>query len=318
MVAAAEVVEQVSCLAAGFVLGAGAELDHRPAAAVGRQVQRLRMQVLAGRVVDELVVEALEDERLVRVDPGHGTGGGHGVVIAEDGGDQRLRLRQQDQFGAQDGHAGRLGADEGLREWEVALGQQGGQVVAGDAPGQFRKRPDTVGVAVAQLAYPPVDVRATFAGVEDPPVLVVGGRADPHPGAVVGEDLQPCHVGGGGAAPLGRRPARVVADHAADRAVVVGRRPRSEHQVVVCSGLRVQVVEEDARLHHHPPRPRSNDSMRLRYLEKSIITATLQHSPARLVPPRESTGTAYSRHVATVATTSSRVRGTTTPIGACR
>jgi hypothetical protein len=50
-----------------------------------------------------------------------------------------------------------------------------------------------------------------------------------------------------------------------------------------------------------------------------MTTATLQHWPARLVPPpRLSTGAPKSRQVATVATTSSTVRGTTTPIGTCR
>ena len=44
--------------------------------------------------------------------------------------------------------------------------------------------------------------------------------------------------------------------------------------------------------------------MRLRYLEKSRTTATLQHWPARLVPPpRDSTGTSCARQTATARTT---------------
>jgi hypothetical protein len=63
----------------------------------------------------------------------------------------------------------------------------------------------------------------------------------------------------------------------------------------------------------------SISSTRFRYFEKSIITATLQHCPARLVPPpREMTGASYSRQRRTVSSTSSTVRGRTTPIGSMR
>jgi hypothetical protein len=49
---------------------------------------------------------------------------------------------------------------------------------------------------------------------------------------------------------------------------------------------------------------------------QSSTTAVLVHWPARLVPPpRDSTGTACSRHTATASTAPSGVRGTTTPIG---
>jgi hypothetical protein len=50
-----------------------------------------------------------------------------------------------------------------------------------------------------------------------------------------------------------------------------------------------------------------------------MTTATLQHWPARLVPPpRGSTGARCSRQTRTVSTTSSRLRGMTTPIGSMR
>src|SRR5690349_16843684 len=63
----------------------------------------------------------------------------------------------------------------------------------------------------------------------------------------------------------------------------------------------------------------STSPIPVRYLEKSITTATLTVSPERLVPPpRLSTGAPYRWQASTVATTSSRVLGTTTPIGTCR
>ena len=59
--------------------------------------------------------------------------------------------------------------------------------------------------------------------------------------------------------------------------------------------------------------------MRVRYLDTSITTAKLTVSPERLVPPpRTRIGAPNSRQAACVATTSSSVLGTTTPIGTWR
>ena len=55
------------------------------------------------------------------------------------------------------------------------------------------------------------------------------------------------------------------------------------------------------------------------YFEKSITTATLQHCPASEVPPpRARIGAPNFRASATVAMTSSALRGNTTPMGICR
>jgi hypothetical protein len=56
-----------------------------------------------------------------------------------------------------------------------------------------------------------------------------------------------------------------------------------------------------------------------RYFDQSTTTATLQHWPARLVPPpRDSIGASCARHTSMVVTTSSIVLGTTTPMGTWR
>ncbi len=65
--------------------------------------------------------------------------------------------------------------------------------------------------------------------------------------------------------------------------------------------------------------PGSTDTTRWQYLVQSITTASLQHWPARLVPPpRERTGAPASRQTATAATAAAALRGTTTPMGTCR
>jgi hypothetical protein len=63
----------------------------------------------------------------------------------------------------------------------------------------------------------------------------------------------------------------------------------------------------------------STDTRWWQYLVQSITTASLQHWPARLVPPpRDRMGAPASRQTATAATAASTLRGTTTPMGTCR
>ena len=85
-------------------------------------------------------------------------------------------------------------------------------------------------------------------------------------------------------------------------------------------GVVAQAVEHDAGLDARElPLDGRSRTIRLRYFEKSSTTATFTAWPARLVPPpRETTGASCSRHAGIAATTSSTVRGMTTPIGTCR
>src|SRR6266516_2172617 len=63
----------------------------------------------------------------------------------------------------------------------------------------------------------------------------------------------------------------------------------------------------------------SSDSILLQYLVQSMTTASLQHCPARLVPPpRDSTGAPNSRHTPIASTAASTLLGSTTPTGTCR
>src|SRR5262249_25950757 len=100
-----------------------------------------------------------------------------------------------------------------------------------------------------QVAQAAVDLGAAAAGGDDPVVLVVGGGADPAAQPVVGDDLEPPDVVDGLAVRLGRGAAGGVADHAAERAVAVRGRLRTELQAVR-GELPVQLVQHDARLHH--------------------------------------------------------------------
>ena len=90
--------------------------------------------------------------------------------------------------------------------------------------------------------------------------------------------------------------AGVVADHAAERAARVRRRVGPERQAVR-SASPPQVVEHRARLdaRRAPRGVELENAVEVR--EKSSTTATLQHWPARTVPPpRVRTGAPCSRH----------------------
>jgi hypothetical protein len=65
--------------------------------------------------------------------------------------------------------------------------------------------------------------------------------------------------------------------------------------------------------------PGSTEMTSWQYLVQSMTTASLQHWPARLVPPpRDSTGAPSSRHTATASAPASALFGSTTPIGTWR
>ena len=189
--------------------------------------------------------------------------------------------------GVKDGDAGALGADQGAGDVEAVLGQKGIEVVvAGDAARNLRKaRADEIAITLAEGVERHVDFAAAAAFRHDRREFLGIGRADRHPQPVIGEDVERAHIVR--SAPRHDRmdAARIVADHAAERVVIVGRRIRSEGQVVLFGGV-AQPIENAAGLDARQPRLRVEVRARsCRYLEKSMRTAALQPWPARLVPP---------------------------------
>ena len=251
---------------AGALLGLGRRLPtglHVEPRAAGRQaVERGVRRVPGPHDVDDRGVDAFDRQR-AKVEEGQDVVGGHELVgEAED--DERPGRRRLDQadLGLQDRGARALGAHESLRQVEAGRRQELVQVVAGDSPGEGGVRRAGLGRVAVQLLDPRTVLvtQGAQCPVEptDPPgflapsgELLVGGGAHGEPGSV-GED----HVEGGhvvdGLAPRDRvGAARVVADHAAEGAAVVGGRVRSERQAVP-AGRPAQVVEHDARLDARP------------------------------------------------------------------
>ncbi len=140
------------------------------------------------------------------------------------------------------------------RDVEAVLGQELVEREAGHAPRDLREaRADLVGVAVAQAAQRAIDLGTPAAVANDAGERRVVGRADGHPRAVVGDDVERDDVVAGLAAHHRVHAAGVVADHPAQRVVRMRRRVRRERQVVALRGV-AQVVEHDARLDARRPR----------------------------------------------------------------
>ena len=230
---AAQVVDQSSRLGVGLVLGVAGEDDHEPAATLRQQAQGLGVHPAFPLERDQPVVEALQLLGLMRRDARRGVGRAGDVRVAEH--DQRLggRLGDQAQLGVQDRDQRALAAGQRPGHVEALLGQQRVQVVARYPARDLRVAlADLIGAGLRQLPQGAVDPGAPAAGRDDGRVLLVAGRPGPEPLAVMSQHLEPDHVVDRLAVGLRGRAAGVVADHAAQRAVIVGGRLRAEHQLV--------------------------------------------------------------------------------------
>ena len=186
---------------------------------------------------------------------GNGIGSGEDIGEADDRQHPLARARYQLEGGVEDGDAGALGADQRAGDVEAVLGQERIEVgVAGDAPRDpGETRADEVAVTPAEFVERAVDLAAAAAGGDDLVQVVVAGRADGHALAVIGEDVEFQDVVGGAPGHDRMDAAGIVADHPAERVVVVGGRVRAEGEVVFLGGV-AQTVEDAARLDACAPR----------------------------------------------------------------
>ncbi len=231
-----------------------AELHQQPAVAVRQALQRIEVGVLLPHQLRHPAVQRLQLGRAaVLQQAGHVVRGRTDVLVTERDDGIARRHRHQVQLGVENGHQRSLAAHQGLGEIEVVLRQQGIQVVAGHPAGDTGIAAPHLGqVPVDEPSQPLVDLRATATALDDPGIVVVRRRPDPHPGPVVGEDVQPPHVVHGLPVRLRGGAARVVADHPAQRTVTVGGRLRPEIQPRA-GELTVEIVQDDTGLDHTAP-----------------------------------------------------------------
>ncbi len=243
-----ERVHQSPGLILGFVQCVGPELDIQPRPALGQKRQPLGIQALPSRVLDEKLVDALEANRFERDHLGDGVAGLVDILIPEQQQDPGGRARHQPESGLEHRHAGALRADQRTGDMEAAFREKVVEVVPGNAPRDRRKaRADQVRVAIAQPHQAAVDLAPGPAFPND--LIEIGGtgRTDAEPKPAVGEDVQFIDVVVG--LPRHHRvdAARVVADHAPDRAPAVRRRVRRKRQVMAL-GFVSKPIEHDAGL----------------------------------------------------------------------
>ena len=159
-----------------------------------------------------------------------------------------LRAPDQRHLRVEDDGAGALAADQCARDVKPAFGQQIVQVVTGDSPGNARElRANGVGVPIPNRAKGRVELCATAALPGDSVEVGVARRAHGQLGAVVEQNTQLFDVVDGLAGEQRVRAARVVADHAAQRAAAVRGGVGTERELVRF-GPAPQRVEDDAGL----------------------------------------------------------------------
>ncbi len=192
------------------------------------------------------MVHALAGDAARRHHVGHVVGSREHVRVAHHDQGPGGRAVHQPQLRLEDGGQRGLGADERARDIEAVLGQQRRQVVARDAPGDVGEAgTDLVRVPVTQVAHAAVDLSDTTRRRDGLCQRAIIGGADRQARSVVGEDVELEHVVLGSTGHHRVHAARVVADHAAEGAVGVGRRVGPEGEVMDL-GCVAQLVEHDA------------------------------------------------------------------------
>jgi hypothetical protein len=244
----------------GLVLAIGhrvrSEFDQQPGAAIWQGRLAPRADALEAHVFEQHSVEAFESDRVVLHDHRHRGGGDVDVFVAEHQKAPDLRARHQANQSLEHGDAGAFGTHQSSRHVEAVLGQQLVQVIAGNAPGDFGEAfADLIAIGVAHLHEALVDLAPASASGDDPDELL--GRSRPHvqDQSVVSHDLEPFDVVRGEPGHDRVDAARVVADHPAQRAPVVGRRVGAEGELVAL-GRSSQGVEDDPGLDSRSSRGR--------------------------------------------------------------
>ena len=188
--------------------------------------------------VDHGAFEAFEADRPELQDVGNVIGCRERVRISQ--ADQHAMLRAPDQRdpGLEHDRARPLAANQRARHVEPVLGQKLVEVVAGHASrdaGDPLANP--TGMSLDQRAQLRID-RSTPSALVDDGVDGRGfRRAHGESRPVVQQNRQLFDVVDGLAGEQRMRPARVVADHAAERAAAVGRRIRAEGEAMGLGGV---------------------------------------------------------------------------------
>ncbi len=180
-----------------LLAGVGTELHEQPATGIGRSGQlgdAVRVEILELLVPDKPAVDQLEPDGAPLLDRGPVVGGFGDLVVGDHDERPPVQPGGELELGLEYGRAGPLGARQGARDVEAALGQQLVEVVARDTPRHplhgHEPLTDGVGVALTQVAQAGVDLPFAPAPGDDLLELVLLVHAHGEAGAVVGEDVE--------------------------------------------------------------------------------------------------------------------------------
>ena len=267
------------------VVGAvGAKLDEQERASVGQQAHCV--ESLGAREVRQMMVEALERLRAMLQNPRHLVGGEVNIVEAEHHQREASRTGHQPQRRRERDPERPFRADQRARQVAPALRQKLVEVVAGDAARNFRiTPPNLISRALYERARRGINLALAAAARRQRRRLALAACTERQPRAVVERDFQRLDVVDSLAVSGGVSAARIVADHPADRAAVLGRRIGREEQAVAGSTAALSWACTTPGSTTARPRSASIRRIEFMYLEKSSTIAALQAWPASAVPP---------------------------------
>ena len=240
---------ELLCLRVGLLGRPRAELDEQRSFAERQQLELVETHAFGAKRIGYGVVESFEANRLVRQDGGHVIGRDErvGKSDAHETAERRACREAKRRF--EHRHAGALAADQRTSHVEALFGQQLVKVVTGHAARDAREFfTDERGEPIADAFQAGVNLSLAAAGADDRLELGVARGADAHPRPVIQHHLERVDVVDGLSSHQGVHAARVVADHAAERATAVRRRIGRKRQVVHFGRI-TNAIEHDAGLH---------------------------------------------------------------------
>ncbi len=231
-----------------FLARFAAEFRDQPCIAVGQEFRAGRLFALAMHVFDDVFLKRLETDGTKFADGRSVISSREQIRVADDQQRAMLGAVHQPRCGAENDDARAFRPDQRARHIETVFREQLIEVVTGHAPRDSRvPLPHQRRVAIAQIAQLPVNNAALTSFGNDSREFIIARAANAHAAALVCKDVEFLDVIDGFTCHHRVHAARVVADHAADRAVLMRRRIGSERELVFFSGV-IQVIPDDTRL----------------------------------------------------------------------
>src|ERR1700687_423077 len=239
---------QMAGLRFGFLGSVGAEFDHQPATAFGQHGESVKVHALVAARVDHDVVKTFETDGSVLHDLRDVVGTDVNIGPSNDKQHARRRTFDQAAAGFENRDASAFGANQSARHVKAVFGEQVVEVVSGNAAWNVGKlAAGLLAIAVGEGLEAGGGLSAAAPFANEAVEVVGAGRANVHALAAVGEHFQRLDVVVRLAGHDRVHAAGVVADHAPERAAVVGSGIGRKGKMVLLS-FGTERVENNSRL----------------------------------------------------------------------